>query len=322
MSGIKTVFYKSLQAVSKNAPLLLTGAGIIGLGGTAYLSFKSSKRINEIITERERYNEAMENVTVALHRKELVTSPDAERLSDAEYEEVENALVVANEELQLVQPMEKKDYLKQLAAASALPLLTGVASIGCILASYFMLNNRLLNTAAALATSLAEGEYIRNKTKEVYGEEGINKIYNAPVTTTPVTTTNDKGKEVTNDEDIINTVASLHGVWFKESGQYVSDDNAYNLQYIDMVREKLINRQFMRGYLTLNDVYQALDIPVTRGGATVGWAGDNFDLYTDEVLVYDPKEKIRKPEIYVKWTTPKDVLYAIEYEGRYSIAGI
>lgn len=57
--SVKTVFNKVGMSIKKNSPAILTGAGIVGLGATAYLAYKSRDKVEAIVEEIEekRFNE-------------------------------------------------------------------------------------------------------------------------------------------------------------------------------------------------------------------------------------------------------------------------
>lgn len=50
---LQTIFNKSVHVLQKNAPALLTGAGIIGLGATGYLAYKAAPKVEAVVEEME-----------------------------------------------------------------------------------------------------------------------------------------------------------------------------------------------------------------------------------------------------------------------------
>lgn len=54
---------KSLHVMGKHAPLMLTAAGIVGLGATAYFSYKAKSRVEEIVDDIEERRDNDEEVS-------------------------------------------------------------------------------------------------------------------------------------------------------------------------------------------------------------------------------------------------------------------
>lgn len=310
---------KVTHTLGKHAPLVLTGVGIVGLGATAYFSYKAAKKVEIILDEKEQYDEtlvSLEEINQEMQRPRT----HEEQLSDEEYYLLAEQQTALTEQLSVMTPMERLELVKRLSGAVALPVITGIASISCICASYYLMNNRLLNMAAALATSAAEREYLRRRTNEEFGDEGEKKIYGAPTSKETRTYTDAKGKEKEEEIEVRDDIVSLHGEWFDKSDEFAKGDHDYNLTFIQHMQSNLEGRLFTRGYLSLNEVYDALGFERSRGGAVVGWtAGDYFDIYTECPIVTDPETGIKAPAIYVKWTTPKDIYNSVEYEGRYGV---
>ena len=74
-------------------------------------------------------------------------------------------------------------------------------------------------------------------------------------------------------------------------------DPESNLYFLRAEQEHFTNKLRSRGYLTLNEVYERLDIPVTKAGQIVGWVYDpedpNLHNYVD-LGIYDiTREKVR-----------------------------
>lgn len=310
------------KTVSKHAPLAFTAVGIVGLGATAYFAYKSAKKVEVILDEKENYDNLIEYREDVQKQIDAGVDAQGDRIADEEFEILVRSRDEYDAHIGGLKEIDRLELVKRMSAAVALPVITGVASIACITASYYMLNNRVLNLAAALATSTAEREYLRRRTEQEFGKEGMEKVYNAPISKQDVTTTDAKGKEKTTSEDVADNIVSLHGEWFKNSDNYVRDDHDYNLQFIDSIEATLENRLFTRGYITLNEVYDKLGFPRSRAGAMVGWTTSShsaFGLDTECPLVTDPETGLKHPEIYVKWSAPTDIYNQIEFDGRYSI---
>lgn len=58
----KQLLNKSTMVLKKHSPAILTGVGVIGLGATAYLAYKSREKVEEVIVEIEDAREAGEEI--------------------------------------------------------------------------------------------------------------------------------------------------------------------------------------------------------------------------------------------------------------------
>jgi len=136
---IKSLFAKTTKVIAKNAPLGLTVAGVLGLGATAYLSFKSAKRFEEITNDLENkraIKEDREYIETKIHDKGIDSLTDDENSywEDAKNVEINRAVVIRN-----------------VAGAFAAPVLTGTLSICAITLNYMLMNNRVKGLTSVLA---------------------------------------------------------------------------------------------------------------------------------------------------------------------------
>ena len=85
---------------------------------------------------------------------------------------------------------------------------------------------------------------------------------------------------------------SQYARFFDESCRDWVNDSEYNLMFIRMTQRRMNDLLRSRGYLFLNDVYDALGMTRTKAGQIVGWVyddkntiGDNhvdFGLYSEK----------------------------------------
>lgn len=304
---IKSLIAKSTKVIAKNAPLGLTVAGVLGLGATAYLSFKSAKRLEEITDDLENKRAIKEDKDTMEYR---IHNEGIDSLSDYDksyWEEVKDQDV----------DVRRSVVIRNVAGALAAPVLTGTLSICAIALSYMIMNNRVKGLASALATASAESYYYHKKYENQYGEEEAQRFY-TPVTETNETAKDENGKQVkvsTKDKG----TGDLYGEWFDKSENYAADDHSYNKAFITSVEEKMANKLFRNGYLVLNDLKDALGLERDRSGAVVGWtSGDSWHLDVKTVMVANEETGEREPQIYIHWPAPKYIYDNIEYTGRYS----
>lgn len=306
MKIMKSV-YKVGNAIAKHSPVLLTVGGVLGLGATAVLSYKAAAKV-EVITEKIEKSNFGESEKQRI--TEEMTNPN-QRLLDEEYAELQDDLAIVTEEYQLYT---KKEVVRDIAGAVALPVLTGIASLACITLSYYIQNNRIVNLASALATATAERHYYKNKYAEQHGEEAA-KVFYTPTQDGEVETTDVKGKAKKVKGKMKADIPSLHGEWFDKSSEYVSDDHDYNMAFINSVTSKMDLKMFQKGSLTMNEVFDELGLQRTRGGAIMGWSvGTGFNLYTEVTNVLNKYTGEEELQIYVKWPTPVAIYDVIEFQ--------
>lgn len=314
-------FAKATRFLGNNSPLILTVAGVIGLGATAYLSYKSAKRVNEIVEDMETARED-EEVIKDLQVKvndytemsaKISLSPEQE----AEFRQLKEDLESYNGH----QPVDRIEIGKKLLAATAAPLITGVASILCISFSYRILSGRNGALSAALTAAVGEHAYYRKRVKENVSEDVYSRI-ETPIETKKVKFTDAKGKEQDAEIDEIQYRRGLTGEWFDQSGEYAGDDHSYNLQFVQHAERKLSDKLFRRGYLRLNEVYDELGYSRTQAGEALGWSVGTHP-FTLESLVTNVKIMTDEgpgwqPEIFTQWSMPGSIYDQTEYDGRYS----
>lgn len=289
---------KVAKGISKNSPLILTVTGVVGIGATAVLAYKSRSRVEAIIEEVEETRKDEDRIN------ELIDLQD--RLTDDE----ETELTYLQENYV---PVSKAVVVRDIAGAVALPVLTGVASLACVTLSWYIMNNRLLTVSGALATATAEHVYYKRKVADRFGEE-VERELSTPVHKVEAEYTDEKGKKKTGEVNVKDTLESLEGRWFDESMEYTADDFSYNKAFVESVGEKL-GIQFMnRGSLTLNQVYDALGFPRSRAGALMGWTGAGFAIDTQVVHTLDKETGFLEPQLYIKWPRPHYIYDTMELD--------
>ena len=290
--------------VSKHSPLILTGLGIVGLGATAYYAYKSRDKINEIVSNVEDKQQDAEMLSYykTQNKDELTVTEQADL----------TRLRIAEKAGDL--DIDKALYIRDLAAAVALPITLGVLSATAIGGSYLIQNRRIAGLAGALATSTAEHKYLRDRMEKKYGKEEVERL--ETVEEKEVKYTDAKGKEKTKKVEVqAQTPAnSMSGRWFADSTEYTADDHQYNLDFLRSVQRKLDTKIFQRGYLRFNEVMDALGLDRIKSGEEFGWnTATGFELNfqtsnfetTDDII----------PQIYIRWTRPISIYHDVDYSG-------
>jgi len=299
---------KAEKLAAKHSPLALTVTGVIGLGATAYLAYKSAHKIEAItddIEERQHTAERMDDIIEeieAAHKMDPM-DVDVDHLHEirSELEDLESDF----------KPVDRRETIYRLGKAIAAPVATGVLSVCAIALSYYIQNNRILNLAASLATATAENAFFEKKYRETYGDEKYEEF--AAPTQEEEIEQNGKSKKVK-----VQVKKDGNGRWFSESNEYASDDHDYNRQFIRTVEDRMQDKLFRNGYLVLNDVLDQLGFERSRAGALAGWSVENdFKLSQLVSNITDPETGEMKAQIYISWPKPRYIYDDVSYSGRY-----
>ena len=298
---------KAAHTVGKNSPLILTVAGVIGLGSTAVLAYKASKKV-EVITEKLEESRELEDKIAHLEVLDQMNSLDA----GGQFE--------LDEARAVYQPVSRPEVVKDIAGAVALPVVVGLLSVASIALSYHVLTNRNNMLATALGAAVAEHHYYKSRVQEMVSEEQYREL-ETPVRREEGNFKDEDGKKV--KDPVFSKVdrRSMTGEWFDQSSEYTVDDHSYNLMFVKAAAEKLEGKMFRKGYVRLNEVFDELGLARTRLGESMGWnQSDSFGLETTvtNIRVTDQGEEFVRPEIYISWPTPKPIYNDVDYEGRYA----
>lgn len=71
MTNFKQLLNKAGFAIKKNSPAILTSAGIVGLGATAYLAYRSRHKVEEVLVEVEEAQDRGETISKVEVAKDL-----------------------------------------------------------------------------------------------------------------------------------------------------------------------------------------------------------------------------------------------------------
>ena len=295
--------YRGMNFLTKHSPLIFTAAGIVGLGATAYFAYKAAPKVEHITDKLETDRKKQE---WALQVEEQVSKNGFDSLNDEDKQFIQDFRTHP-----VVVPRMK--VTKEIIGAVALPAIIGVASATSIGIGYTILNHRLGAVAASLASATAENEYFRNKYKKENGEKKAEEFF-APTEEVEVEKTQKNGKKKQVRGAKPAAVRNLRGEWFDQSDEYVSDDNALNESFIQSQEQTLIERQALKGYISLNEVRERLGFGPDQDGAAIGWTtGDYFCVNADHMDCVDPETGEVKDEIFVHWPRPRYIYDKINY---------
>lgn len=208
--------------------------------------------------------------------------------------------------------IDKPEIIMEATKALALPIGLAMGSAACIFVAQYIQNQRITSLAGALTSSQIAQEKLEDYFREKYGQEAYEEFVTHDIKVTE--TTNDDGETVMDAKTIRKEIDDAYGAWYSESEEYFRDDHGYNIAYIDSVTASLDLRLFQRGFLLLNEVREKLGLPRTRTGALLGWTtAEYFNIEKIIVNDTDPVTGEIRPNIFVKWTTPKYIYDSVEF---------
>lgn len=298
---------KAGRTVSKNSPLILAIVGGVGVVATAVFAYKAAPRVNEIVDSlemeralQERYNELSEIPVNRMNEEEVV----------------EMQQLVKDEAWHV----DRMKYAKDLVGATALPLCTAVISLASIAFSYRIMSGRVSALSSVVSLLSLEKAKQDARLKNELDAETYSRITRPTETKEMEVIDKDGNKKIISGEAKV-AEKTLNGAFFSDSDEFVKDDLQYNLSWIEEAERRLEHKLTMRGFIMLNQVYDALGLERTKEGAIMGWdMGDNFRFGIDHIDTMDNKGDYYT-ELYVKWPRPRCIYEDVDYEGRYSIYG-
>lgn len=244
---------------NRHGPKILTVAGVTGVVGGGILACKATLKAEKIMIDHQT------NVEVIRE-----SGYSDQKLYDK---------AITNVYL---------NTAKNLAAAYGPAIIIGSLSIGSILYGHRILNTRNLMLMGAYKSLTMDYDEYRKRVQDHIGyDEEIKIRHNVQ--------TIEKENPETGEPEYFEYIVSddpcawnARSKFFCESSIYWTEDPEKNLEFLRSV-EKEMQRLFdKKGYLFLNTVYKALDIPETYAGSVCGWIkgyGDNtidFGLYNTD----------------------------------------
>lgn len=271
---------KAALSLKKASPEICLVAGI-GLGiAAAVTACVSTLKVNEVV------DEAKETINTIHESAEHGANP-----AGIEYTEDDK-----NKDLAIIYTQTAVKFIKLYGPS----ILMGGVSIALLVKGNRILRSRNVALAAAYtAIDKAYSEY-RNRVIKRFGEEVDKELkYGIKKEIIEETVKDENGKEkivkkeveTVSEDDII---TSPYSKFFDESSLEWRKDANYNLMFLRRVQSVMNDRLHAKGYVFLNDVYDALDISRTPEGQTVGWVydPDNPKLHNQiDFGIYDANRK-------------------------------
>ncbi|GHU53688.1 hypothetical protein AGMMS49975_12440 [Clostridia bacterium] len=260
MSNVSKTVYKVGFQLRKYSPEILAVVGVVGIVAGTVMACKATTKASEVLEDMKE---------------------DISKINDcAENEELQESNKYTEEDRQKDKIIVYTKTTVKLAKIYAPAVAIGIFSVGSLLMSNRILRKRNIAFAAAY-TAVDKGfkEY-RKRVAERFGENVEREIkYNI----SEDIAINENGSETTKPVANIAYDSSVYARFFDASSGHYEKDPEYNLMFLKAQQNHANDLLKARGYLFLNEVYQMLDIPITKAGQVVGWlydaknpSGDNY----------------------------------------------
>lgn len=241
---------RQLLTAQKHSPVLLFGAGVVGVTATVVLACKGTLKLEETLIHHQKNMESLNEVKGRMTEEEAVKT---------------KALIYTKTVM---------DIGKLYAPA----VVIGVISIGCLTGSHIVLTKRNAGLTAAYAALEKGFQEYRKRVSDEFGEEKDRDFRYGAVT---VTEPNEQGERVTTKHAGIAAGHSPYAKLWDESSSSWNNDPTYNLVFLRAQQQIQTDRLRSKGHLFLNEVYDDLGLERTPAGQVVGWVLGNGDDYVD-----------------------------------------
>ncbi len=232
-----------------HAPEIALAAGIISVTAGTVLACKASMKLEKTVDAMKEKKDALEAKKEALSIEEY---PKKERGKDSF--------------------IFYKDCVKHVVKLYGVPAAMYVGGIGLIISSHAVIKGRNAALISAYNSLDAATKAYRERVKEAIGEEAEEKIFH-PMEDAETVETSEDGKEKKKKVKAFSKEDeySPYARFFDEFNPNWERDPQNNLTKLKAVQEIATNKLHSRGYLFLNEVYDALGFPKTKEGQLIGW---------------------------------------------------
>lgn len=263
---------KGRLTLKKNSPEILLVSGIISGGVALAFAIKSTLEVESILDDHAKRMERINNVE------------DDEEIDDGKGHSV---VVTPQVKKRLVALQYGKTALSFTKLYAPTIIFAGL-SLTCILTSHGIMRKRNLALAASLATVRTAFDEYRSRVVRDLGKEMDNHfLYDTVEETVERKVVDENGKEKIKKEKIQKPqFANAYSRIFDNCNapdQFEKDGSA-NYIFIRAQMLHLQDKLKANGYLFLNDVYKALNFPITLAGQTAGWIYDYNDPENTQIF--------------------------------------
>lgn len=256
--GLTSKVGRQVLVASKHSPKIMFGVGIAGVVSTAVFAAKGTLRLEYVLAEAESKLRTAKEV----HEN----PPEGIEYSDQAYLS-DRAIILTRTAGNLV-----KIYWPALVS--------GVVTVGALTGSHVVLNRRNTGLMAAYAAIEKGFSEYRTRVADELGEDK-EREFRYGTETREVAKDTKQGTKIEHITHVGPEGASIYAKFFDEGNSNWSRDPEYSRVFLQAQQAYYNNRLQAKGYVFLNEVYEALGLERTRAGQTVGWivgkdGKDNF----------------------------------------------
>ena len=315
--NVKRIFSSVALTAKRHAPEIFMATGIVTGAVATVMACKKTVAVNAIVEEaKETLNKIEENRPKDGVVKKYVVNHETNETADYTEEVAKQDKIIT-----------VRDTTLKVAKEYTIPAVLYIASVICILSGFNIIKKRSIALGIAYSGLAESYKLYRERVKDAYGVDIDKELFHGITKTTKETEkVNENGEreiveseELKADKDFSDD--SDYCVIFSRETAPLTWQNSYAANKT-FIRATLKHAQYIldtKGYIFLNDVYEALGMPRTATGAVVGWMidddGDNFidadlqpynyeDVWKDEPnfilnfncqgLIYDKFEKYER----------------------------
>lgn len=245
---------KASLELQKRSPEICLGLGLVGFVGTVVLACRATLKAEEIL---DRHAKRMEEANEAADVADAADDYDIRR---------EKTVVWAHTVV---------DFAKLYAPCAAV----GAVSVALLVKSHNILSGRYLGAVSAFNGVTEAFQQYRNRVIDEEGEEKDRHYrYGSEYEKVKVDDVDENGKKVKREEvhEIMNEPLKPSDTsrYFDESNPNWEHDAHYNFMFLDGVETHMNDILHSRGWLALNEVYDALGFEPDPKGQILGWCMD------------------------------------------------
>lgn len=295
-NGIATNITKGMRfaglKLQQHAPTILTVAGIAGGVTAAVMACRATLKLEEVTetcaNDISKAKEMKETAEPKMYREELA-----------------------------------KAYLRACGRYTKLyapAVMTGLASIGCMVGSNHIMNNRYSSAVAGLTATEALFDEYRQRVKDDLGEKADLK-YRYGLTEKKIETVDEKGKkhkETVVDFDNAKLEDHFTKIFAEGTCEFWNRDYEMNICNLSQAEDHFNRLLKSRGYVFFDEILEYLGYAVDDLSHDYGWVYDrNRDVGTDPISFglfnMDPKTGLSRADSM--WAGNNAVLLTFNVQG-------
>lgn len=295
MTKVTTKLGPVALKIQKHSPEILLVSGIATGVVTVVLSCKATLKVDDILTESKETINKIHEVADDESKAEEYTEQDKKK---------DLAITYAQTGVKIV---------KLYGPA----VIMGVVSVSCVLSAHDILRKRNVALAAAYATVDGAFKDYRKRVTDRFGENVDHELrYDIKAKKIEETETDPdtgKTKKVKKTVDVAEFKGDEYARYFDSSCRGYEKNLDYNLMFLRGQQNYFNDLLVARGYVFLNDVYDALGIERTKLGQIVGWVRKNPNPDVSDGFIDFGIKQIRRtvePGIY-----DTDILLEFNVDG-------